>query len=48
MAAIKHFVLCSAHFMVTDFEQWLDFNPQESEKFTTKRWLKKGAIRPIP
>jgi phospholipid N-methyltransferase len=37
-------VLCSAHFMVTDFEQRLDFNPQEPEQFTTKRWLKKGAI----
>ncbi|CAB4014783.1 THAP domain-containing 2-like [Paramuricea clavata] len=24
-------VLCSAHFKVTDFEQRLDFNPQESE-----------------
>ena len=32
------------NFMVTDFEQRLDFNPQEPEKFTTKRWLKKGAI----
>jgi hypothetical protein len=30
--------------MVTDFEQRLDFNPQEPEKFTTKRGLKKGAI----
>jgi hypothetical protein len=30
--------------MVTDFEQRLDFNPQEPEQFTTKRWLKKGAI----
>jgi hypothetical protein len=30
--------------MVTDFEQRLDFNHQEPEKFTTKRWLKKGAI----
>ena len=30
--------------MVTDFEQRLDFNPQELETFTTKRWLKKGAI----
>jgi hypothetical protein len=37
-------MLCSAHFMLTDFEQRLDFNPQEPEKFTTKRWLKKGAI----
>jgi hypothetical protein len=30
--------------MVPDFEQRLDFNPQELGKFTTKRWLKKGAI----
>ncbi|CAB4024125.1 THAP domain-containing 2-like [Paramuricea clavata] len=37
-------VLCSARFKVTDFEQRLDFNPQDLEKFTTKRWLKKGAI----
>ncbi|CAB4044924.1 Hypothetical predicted protein, partial [Paramuricea clavata] len=37
-------VHCSARFKVTDFEQRLDFNPQEPEKFTTKRWLKKGAI----
>ena len=30
--------------MVTDFEQRLDFNPKEPEKFTTKKWPKKGAI----
>ncbi|CAB3987869.1 THAP domain-containing 2-like [Paramuricea clavata] len=37
-------VFCSARFKVADFEQRLDFNLQEPEKFTTKRWLKKGAI----
>jgi hypothetical protein len=48
MAAMSHQALrCfahAAHFMITDFEQRLDYNPQEPEKFTTKRWLKKGAI----
>ena len=37
-------VLCSAHFVVTDFEQRLDLNLQNPSKFTTKRWLKKGSI----
>jgi hypothetical protein len=37
-------VLCSAHFVLTDFEQRLDLNLQDAEKFTTKRWLKKGSI----
>ena len=37
-------VLCSAHFVVSDFEQRLDLNLEDTEKFTTKRWLKKGSI----
>lgn len=37
-------VLCSAHFMVANFEQRLDLNLEESDTFTAKRWLKKGAI----
>ena len=37
-------LLCSAHFHVTDFEQRLDLNLNAAEKFSTKRWLKKGAI----
>ena len=37
-------VLCSAHFVLADFEQRLDLNLQDAEKFTTKRWLKKGSI----
>lgn len=37
-------VLCSAHFNITDFEQRLDLNLKKTEKFLTKRWLKKGAI----
>ena len=36
--------LCSAHFVVSDFEQRLDLNLKDAEKFTTKRWLKKGSI----
>ena len=37
-------VLCSAHFVVSDFEQRLDLNLEDTEKFTTKIWLKKGSI----
>ena len=36
--------LWSAHFVVSDFEQRLDLNLEDTEKFTTKRWLKKGSI----
>lgn len=37
-------VLCSAHFQLSDFEQRLDFKLDGAETFSTKRWLKKGAI----
>ena len=37
-------VLCSAHFLLANFEQRLDLNIKEPEKFMTKRWLRKGSI----
>ena len=41
-------VLCLAHFVATDFEQWLDLNLKDPKEFTTKRWLKKGSIPIYP
>ncbi len=45
MEAFKHFgALLALILWPQIFEQRLDLNLKDPEKFTTKRWLKKGSI----